>query len=222
MANNDDFLKLVIKNVRFVYPKLDKTYRFNTSKKQSEPCPPSAQGAAWSIGFEMSVAEATALRAQVKAHYEKCQPRNPKLPAFSKIFGAKKTEDGKSVIMTAKRTGTRSDGTANTAPKVVDGRKNDLADLAIWSGSLGSLIVNAFPAVDPEGVGGISLILNAVQVTQPIYGSDGLEDFDEVATGSDDLDGFGTAPAAAPAPAPRVQEPAKPINEVLGDDIPFE
>jgi hypothetical protein len=124
--------------------------------------------------------------------------------------------------MTAKRTGTRSDGTANSTPKVVDGRKNDLADLAIWSGSLGSLIVNAFPTVDPDGVGGISLILNAVQVTQPIYGSDGLDDFDEVATGSDDLDGFGTAPAAAPAPAPRVQEPAKPINEVLGDDIPFE
>jgi hypothetical protein len=222
MANSDDFLKLVIKNVKFVYPKLDKTYRFNTAKKQSEACPPTAQGAAWSIGFEMPVAEATAIRAQVKAHYEACQPRNPKLPAFSKIFGAKKTEDGKGVIMVAKRSGTRSDGTANSAPKVVDGQKNDLDNLAIWSGSTGSVIVNAFPAVDPEGVGGISMILNAVQVVEAIYGGDTLDDFDTVAPPANsrsDLDDFGPSPVASAPPPAAV---SKPLNEVLGDDIPFE
>jgi len=220
MADNADFFKVLVKGVKLVYPKLDKTYRFNTGKQASEPCQPTAQGAAWSVAWSMPTEDARALHGQLKQHYEGCRGRNPKLPAFSKVFGMKKAEDGQTVTFTAKRTGTKGDGTANSAPKVIDASKAPLADLAIWSGSVGSIRAWAFPAVDPDGKGGISMILDTVQVTQPIYGDGGLDDFDSDGSPSGSLDDFG--PAAAPAPAPRVQEPAKPINEVLGDDIPFE
>lgn len=221
MANNDDFKQFVIKGVKLVYPKINHTYRYNPDAGEngrSEPCPPTAQGAAWSIGWEMPMADARALHAQLKAHYGACRPKNPKLPAFSKVFGMKKLEDGQTVQFRAKRMGTKKDGMPNSPPKVVNGQKERLEDLDFWSGSVGSVMVNAFPTMDKEKTGGVSLILNAVQVTQPIYGSDGLDDFDEVTTGSDDLDDFGPSPAPSPA---RQQAPAKPVNEVLGDDIPF-
>jgi hypothetical protein len=222
MADNSDFYKVLCKNVKLVYPKLNGTYRFNTGKQQSEACPPTAQGAAWSISWTVPVEEARALHTQLKAHYEACRARSPKLPAFTKIFGSKKSEDGQTVTFAAKRTGTKGDGTANTPPKVIDGAKNPLADLAIWSGSVGSIRAWAFPAVDPEGKGGISLILDTVQVTKPIYGDGGLDDFDlDHSAPKGDFDDFGPTPAPAAAPA-RVQEPSKPLNEVLGDDIPFD
>lgn len=220
MADNTDFHKVLVKNTTLLYPRLNGTYRFNAAKKQSEPCQPTASGASWSCGFELPVAEARTLHAELKLHYENCKARNPKLPAFAKVFGMKKSEDGTKVSFAAKRTGTKGDGSANTAPKVIDGMKQPLENLAIWSGSKGAIRAWAFPAVDPEGVGGISLILDTVQVTEPIYGDGGLDDFDEVATPAkprDDFDDF-SAPAAAPKP----QQPAKPLNEVLGDDIPFD
>jgi len=45
MADNDDFLKVLAKNVTLQYPKLNQTYRFNTQKQASEPCAPSASNA---------------------------------------------------------------------------------------------------------------------------------------------------------------------------------
>lgn len=221
MPEANDFHKVLVKNVKLLYPKLNGTYRFNTGKQASEPCQPTAQGAAWSVAWEMPTADARQLHGELKAHYEACKARSPKLPAFTKIYGMKKSEDGQTVTFTAKRTGTKGDGTANTAPKVIDGAKAPLADLNIWSGSVGTIRAWAFPAVDPEGKGGISMILDVVQVTEPKYGDGGLDDFDDVAPAAkSDLDDFGPTPKPT-APPPRVQEPAKPLNEVLGDDIPF-
>jgi len=104
--------------------------------------------------------------------------------------------------------------------------KQPLADLSFWSGSVGSVRAYAYPAVDPDGNGGISLILDTVQVIEPVYGDGGMDDFDEVATApkaAADLDDFSPAPVAqsyAPAAAQAAAQ-ARPLNEVLGDDIPF-
>jgi hypothetical protein len=88
----------------------------------------------------------------------------------------------------------------------------DLADPAIWSGSKGHLRVFAFPATDPQGNGGVSLLLDAVIVTDAQYGGDGLEDDFEVsapkaASGGDPFDAIDvmaqatTAAKSAPVPA---------------------
>ena len=208
-----DFKPVMIRNVEFKYPRLNACYRYNTSEKKSEECAPTASNAAYSIAWEMTAEEAKTLHAELKAHYETCQTKAP----FSKIFGMKKLESG-NYEFRAKRNGTNSQGQQNEKPRVIDGSKQPLADLAFWGGSKGSIKVTAYPVTDPDGNGGISLLIDTVQVTHAVYGGGGLDDFDEVATtmegGIDaSLDDFG--PAAAPAPQ------AAPAPAELEDEIPF-
>jgi len=185
MADNDDFLKVLAKNVTLQYPKLNQTYRFNTQKQASEPCAPSASNAAWSVAFEMPRDQAKPLFDEMKAHYDASRARNPKLPQFTKVFGMKKLKDEHGtetgiIQFTAKRNGMKKDGTANKAPTVIDGQKAPLADLNIWGGSKGTVRAWAVAVVDPDGLGGISLLLDAVQVTEARYGDGGMDDFDTV------------------------------------------
>ena len=205
-----DFKPVMIRNVEFLYPRLNATYKFNTAEKRSEECNPRAQGASYSIGWKMDKDAAQALHSELKAHYESCKTN----PPFSKVFGMKKLDDG-SFTFSAKRNGCNGQGEENSKPNVVDGMKKPLADTAIWGGSKGSIKVTAFPVTDPDGNGGVSLLIDTVQVTHAVYGGAGLDDFDEVpmtSSGNDGLDEFEYKPAPAAAPAPA---------KALDDEIPF-
>jgi len=211
MANND-FKPTMIRNVEFKYPRLNETYRYNTAEKRSEAVAPTASNAAYSISWEMPKAEAAKLHAELKTHYESCNRKE----SFGKVFGMKKLENG-NVEFRAKRNGTNSQGTLNEKPRVIDGMKQPLADLAIWGGSKGSIKVTAYPVTDPDGNGGISLLIDTVQVTHAVYGSAGLDDFEEVGTtmagGVDaSLDDFG------PVSPPTKAAPAAALDD---DEIPF-
>ena len=215
---NTDFKSTMIRNVEFKYPKLNGTYRFNTALKKSEECAPSASGASYSISWEMPKDEAGKLHAELKAHYETCNRKEP----FTKVFGMKKMENG-NFEFRAKRNGTNTQGTLNEKPHVIDGSRQPLANLAFWGGSKGSIKATAYPVTDPDGNGGISLLIDIVQVTHAVYGSARLDDFDDVpmtmAGGIDAaLDDFG--PAVAP---PRAMENgnAAPAAQLDDDEIPF-
>lgn len=223
MSDNADWMKIVVKGVKLLHPKLDRTYRFDTAAQRSEPCAQTAQGAAWSVSWEMDRAAAATLYKQLAAHYAACKQRDAKLPAFAKVFGMKKTEDGP-IIFAARRNGVNGSGNPNRPPEVVDGRKEPLENRAFWSGSIGSVVAEAFATRDPQGNGGISLMLKAVQVIKAEYGSSAVDDFDVVdtpATGgpADDFDSFDT-PAPAPAAKPAPSQHA-PISTGLDDEIPF-
>ena len=210
-----DFKSVMIRNVEFKYPRLNTTYRYSTAEKRSEECAPTAQGASYSIGWEMSKDEASKLHAELKAHYETCQTKSP----FTKVFGMKKLENG-NYEFRAKRNGVNGQGALNEKPRVIDGSKKPLADVAFWGGSKGNLKVTAYPVTDPDGNGGISLLIDTVQVTHAVYGGGGLDDFDEVPTtmagGVDaSLDDFGPAVAQTASPA---QEMADALED---DTIPF-
>jgi hypothetical protein len=209
---NTDFKSTMIRNVEFKYPKLNATYRFNTALKKSEEAAPSASGAAYSISWEMRKEDAGKLHAELKAHYETCNRKEP----FTKVFGMKKMENG-NFEFRAKRNGTSAQGVLNKKPQVIDGRGHPLANLAFWGGSKGSIKATAYPVTDPAGNGGISLLIDIVQVTHAVYGSAGLDDFDIVpmtmAGGIDEaLDDFG--PAVAPVTA-------APAAQLEDDEIPF-
>lgn len=217
MAQNDDFMKVLAKNVTLQYPKLNQTYRFNTAKQASEPCAPTAANAAWSVGFEMPKEQARPLFEQMKAHYEACRSRNTKLPPFKTVFGMKKLKDENGnetgmVQFSAKRNGVKRDGQPNKAPTVIDGQKQPLADLAFWGGSKGTVRAWAVAVVDPDGAGGISLLLDAVQVTEARYGDGGMDDFDTVETKADPFE---------QAKAPLNEAKRASIQQELADDIPF-
>jgi hypothetical protein len=218
MANNDsDFHKVLVKNVTLQYPKLNQTYRFNTQKQASEPCAQTASNAAWSVGFEMPRDQAKPLFDELRAHYDASRARNSKLPQFSKVFGMKKLKDEQGnetgmIQFSAKRNGVKKDGTLNKAPTVIDGQTQPLADLAFWGGSKGTVRAWAVAVIDPEGVGGISLLLDAVQVTEARYGDGGMDDFDTVESKADPFE---------QARKPLDEQKRESIKEELGDDIPW-
>ena len=188
----EDFRSFMFRNVELKYPRLNQTHRYNNAEKRSEPCAQTANGASWSVAFEVDADTAKTMFSEMKAHY---QSRNPKAP-FSKVFGMKKLDSGM-VEFRAKRNGANGEGKPNTPPSVIDGRKLPLEDKSIWSGSKGSVRVVAYPTTDPDGNGGISLILDVVQVTEAVYGGDNLDDFDSVEPAVSDLDDF-DGPSADP------------------------
>ena len=217
MATNNDFLKVFVKDTTFNWPRLDQPYRYNSQEKRSEACAPNVNGAGYSMAFVVTMEEGKDLHTMLKTHYNKVRAGNPKLPEFSQIFGMKKDPEAGTVQFTAKKRAVSNKGDLNKPPVVVDAKKLPLADKAIWSGSTGNLLVLAFPTTDPDGKGGISLLLDTVQVVKAQYGGDGLDDFEEVETGSpitssDDFDA--PAPKAPPAPvAPPVRAaPPAPVD----------
>jgi len=206
-----DFKPVMVRNVVFSYPRLAATYKYNTAEKRSEECNPRAQGAAYSIGWEMSKADARKLHDELKAHYESCVTKVP----FSKVFGMKALENG-NVSFSAKRNGVNGKGDENPKPTVIDGMKRPLEDLNIWGGSEGNIKVTAYPVTDPDGIGGISLLIDVVQVTKAVYGGGGLDDFDEVAPTGGEHSEFDAKPASDPF----ADIPKSAAND-LDDDIPF-
>lgn len=210
---NPDFKKFVFKDVVFSWPRLDQPYRYNPTTEKSEPCPANAQGAGYSLAWTMPYTQAKPIFEEMKAHYQDCQTRNSKLPAFATVFGLKKLKDAQGqdtgeAQFTAKKGAMSNDGKLNKEPTVVGADHKDLADKKIWGGSVGHVRVLAFPAVNPQDKsGGVSLLLDAVVVTRPEYGGDGLgDDFGDAAVVDDlprgDTQHMASAGVAAPTDAP--------------------
>lgn len=221
MADTSDFKKVLAKNVTLQFPKLNGTYRFNTSTQRSEPCAPTASNAAWSVAFDMSDADAKALFNELKEHYAASRSRNTKLPEFKTVFGAKrlKDKDGNMTGMTqftAKRNGTKKNGDKNEPPTVIDGAKQPMTKLDFWGGSVGTVRAWAVAVVDPDGAGGISLLLDAVQVTDAKYGDGGMDDFDTVEVKKPADDPFGDS-----GPAAAVIKAKSALDDLDADSIPF-
>jgi hypothetical protein len=219
MAQNEnktdsDFMDVLFKNVELVFPRLDQTYKFNSTEQKSEACAQTVNGAAWSVGVKISKAEAKPIYMALKEHYEKCHKRNEKLQPFSQVFGMKKLEEEGAVIFEGKKKGTTEAGKSNHPPTVIDGQKQPIPkdQLNIWSGSRGTVRFRAFPTTSPatkehpKGLGGISLLLDVVQLTKRVYGGANLDDFDMVedepidhkaAPADDDFDQSSQKPAPA-------------------------
>jgi hypothetical protein len=209
MATNTDFLKVLVKDTTFHWPRLDQPYRYNSQEKRTESCAPTVTGAGYSIAFDVTTAEAKELHGLLKSHYNATRARNSKLPEFSTVFGMKRDDAAGTVRFTAKKRAVSNSGEINKPPVVIDGHKRPLDEKNIWSGSTGNLRLLAFAATDPDGKGGISLLLDTVQVVNAVYGGDNLDDFEEVAGGTtitadDDFD----APAHMPPPAAKAAAPA--------------
>lgn len=177
MAANPDFKKIVLKDVELLWPRLDQPYRYDPHNERTEACPANAQGARYSVAFKVPMARGKELFEELKAHYADCQSRSSKLPKFSSVFSMKKDTEEGAVTFTARKRAMSNDGKENKPPRVVGPDLQDLEDKAIWTGSTGNLRLLAFPATNPQDKsGGISLLLDAVQVTEAVYGGDNLED----------------------------------------------
>ena len=171
------------------WPKLDKLYRYDPTFKhddgrrgKSVPADIEEQGAAWSVTMRLPEKRGKALYNKCKEHFAASKPGED----FADVWGYKEVQgDELQFLFTVKRNGKTSKGKLNQAPLVLDANGDPLEDPAIYSGSTGDVYFKIFPSYNPsERKEGISLLLDKVVVTNPLYGGDDYDDIDDGAPGS--------------------------------------
>lgn len=214
-----DFKDVMLKDVEFIYPRVDQLYKYDPHAKKDDgtsgksvPATADEQGAAWSTGFILSKEESIKFWDACAAHHKARAPKDK----FKTVHGSRELDDGR-MQFNCKSKGKTAKGVIKSAPLVIDGQRKPLENLSFYGGSKGNLKVTIMPALNPSTKEhGVSLILSAIQVTDAIYsGGDDMAGFDSIAPApSEDDDPFGLPPST---------EAAKqaPSNNDLDDDIPF-
>jgi hypothetical protein len=148
----------VIKKITTMYPKLDKTYRFDAEQQRSVSCSPLDDGAEYSVNFIMDGPTAKELWAYMKETYNAEKKKN--WPEIKNPF--KKTEDG----MWSHKANLKGayNGEKTRKPSQVDSKVQALPDdFQLTSGSTANVAVKGVPYNGSMGCG-CSLRLQAVQV----------------------------------------------------------
>jgi hypothetical protein len=172
----ETYMNYKIGNVEALYPRINKTYKFDSGENRSVPCDPLDDGAAYEMSFKMNQDQAKALMSAMAAFYK--EKREAKWPEkFPMPFT--KDDDGM-YIGKAKLKGAYGKDATNK-PKQYDAKNKELPeDFQLTSGSTVNLAVVLVPYSMASA--GVSLRLRAVQVTKylPV----------QVASPFDSVDGF--------------------------------
>tara|TARA_R100000234_G_scaffold23879_2_gene13673 strand:- start:804 stop:1484 length:681 start_codon:yes stop_codon:yes gene_type:complete len=148
----------VIRNITAMYPKLDRTYRYDNDQQRSVSCDATDDGAEYSLNFVMDDATAKALWTYMKKTYAEVKKDN--WPAVKNPF--KKTDDG----MWTHKANLKGayNGDKSRKPSQFDAKTNELPDdFQLTSGSTVNVAVKGVPYSGSMGAG-CSLRLQAVQV----------------------------------------------------------
>ena len=191
-------MSYLIKKVSILYPRLDKTYRFDNAENRSVPCDPIETGAKYETSFVMDGDTATALMGEMAVAYNTARksswPEKVPMPfsreeeAYVGKCNLKGSFDGKQ---------------ATLPPRHFDAKNNPLeSGFQLTSGSTANLFVEFVP-YHSSGIGtGVSLRLRAVQVltykpleaVSPFEATDG--DFDTGSPFGEATSGFDSADEA--------------------------
>ena len=208
--------EIQISDVEALWPRLDKPYRFNRQKMESEPCEATADQAKYETSFKMTPEQAKALWADMKSAYD--AERAPDWPDYTMPF--KKTDDGQYIFKASKKAA--YDGTAPTPPIQWDAKATKLpSDFQLTTGSKINMNVKLIPYNGSMGAG-VSLRLNALQVMEA---AERVEVSPFGATNGSFVD---EQPFAAPKPTPKAEDPfglppveAPKASADFDDEIPF-
>lgn len=188
-------MSFVLKEVTALFPRLDRTYRFDNGERRSVPCDPTADGAEYSINVEMSPEQGNKLHEYCQAAFEDFAKQNKGAKYLNKPY--KKNEQGL-VVAKAKLKGAYN-GEATKKPRVY-GTDNKLIEepgYQLTTGSTINLAVTAVPYATAMAQG-VSLRISAVQVLELAEGGTATSPFEAV-----ESTGFSSASTS------------------LEDDIPF-
>lgn len=206
----------VINNAMAIYPKIDRTYRFDNTENRSVPCDPLDDGAEYTLQFKVDETTARALYSYMKGLYNERKKKG--WPDIQNPF--KKTDDGKYQYKASLKGA--YNGEKTNKPAQYDAKTQRLPDdFQLTSDSVVNIAVVGVPYSASMGAG-VSLRLRGVQVIKlaerrdvsPFGAVDGF-DVNESnpfaqsapATTTDDLDGF-DEPAE-----PAVEEPTKVVKK---------
>jgi hypothetical protein len=147
-----------INNVSAMWPRINRTYKYDSAEQRSVPCNPTDEGSAYTLQFRMSETQAKALYKQMKMAYD--SKKESSWPdKFAMPF--KKEEDG-SFTHKAKLKGAYGNE-ATRKPIHYDAKGVKLPDdFMLTNGSLVNVAVVCVPYNMRDN--GVSLRLRAVQV----------------------------------------------------------
>ena len=75
MSNNLT-MNFKIDNVEAMWPRINRTYKYDSTEQRSVPCNPTDEGSAYTLQFRMSEEQAKALYKQMKLAYESKKEAN--------------------------------------------------------------------------------------------------------------------------------------------------
>lgn len=191
----------MLSDVEAMYPKLNRTYKFDNKEQRSVPCEPLDDGSEYSVNFRMSQEQAKnlfkAMSAAYKAKREDSWPEKIEIPF-------KKEEDG-TFTHKAKLKGAYGKDVTR-APMQVDSKNVKLGgDFLLTTGSTVNINMALNPYTGSMGTG-VSLRLKAVQVTtyKPMENTSpfGVVEGGFTAEAAEDVSPFGEVAASVAPPAP--------------------
>ena len=155
-------MSYLIKEVDILYPRLDKTYRFDQAENRSVPCGPLEKNAQYDTKFRMDGDTAKALMQVMAVAYNEKRKKNwpEKIP-----MPFEKDEDG-TYTGKCKLAGSFDGVEAVNPPKHFDAKNTELEEgFQLTTGSIANLYVEPVPYSGSGSIGtGVSLRLRAVQV----------------------------------------------------------
>jgi len=187
-----------INDVEALWPRINRTYKYDTKEKKSVPCDAFDDGAAYTIQFRMSEAQAKDLYKHMKTAYIAKQAENSDWPdKFQMPF--KKDEDGTYTHKARLKGAYGVEATRKPAQYDAKGVKLD-DDFLLTTGSTVNIAVAFTPYHGSMGTG-VSLRLRAVQVID-------LKPMEEQSPFSA-VEGFEATPKDDDNPFEEVEEPKK-------------
>lgn len=208
----------VFNNVTIRYPRINRTYRFDSVENKTVPCDPLDDGAAYELSFEISKEEAIELHKQCMAVYKAAAEADTKRKWKDKpqYLPYKEPSEGDTFTVKGKLKGAYGTDKTNP-PKQVDAQRKDLPkDFMLTSGSKGNVWGKLF-AYNTGAVSGVSFRLRGVQVLELAEMEGGADPFSET---SGYTGGYTSAANDDPFGLPPVKQ-AAPSNAVFDDEIPF-
>ena len=153
----------IIQGIEALWPKVDRTYSFNSKIKRSEPCDPRDQNAAYSIAFRMDGPIAKALFKAMRVAYED----NREDDWDEELTNPFVKDDNGTYTHKANLKGAYN-GETTTKPLEVDSQGMPLPEgFQLTTGSTVNVAVNLIPyrmKLGKDWESGVSLRLKAVQV----------------------------------------------------------
>ena len=156
-------MSYLIEKVEILYPRLNKTYKFDQVENRSVPCGELETGAKYETSFRMDRATAKALMGHMATEYiAKRKDSWPEKIPMPFVKGEDDMYVGKANLKGS------YDGVEKTkAPKQYDSKNTELPEgFELTTGSTASLAVEAVPYSAPSVGTGVSLRLRAVQVIE--------------------------------------------------------
>lgn len=203
-------MQYTIKNVKALWPRINKTYKYSTEEKRSVPCDPKDPNAAYEMSIKMTRDQAKVLLDEMRKAY--AAKRKPEWPDdFNMPF----KKDGDEVFIGKAKLKGNYNGELTNGVDQYDAKGTKLEDsFMLTTDSIVNVAVTFVPYSWRDG--GVSLRLRAVQVLEQASPFAAIEGFVSIADTKPADDPFGL-----PASTPTAAVIDAPASGSFDDEIPF-